>query len=213
MSGTIFAVEDQDFGSSTWPPKNNFSKAVFIGGALMGMVSSTSSISIPKDVLYPVELTNTGFQTSPRAKDMIRKIRLRSGLTWEKLSTILKVSRRSLHAWADGAEIKSENFIHLEAVYQTISKIDQGDASVNRALLLAPLQGRMPIQLLRDSQFSELIDLVKSTERENPRRKELANKEKVARAPFSPENILDAIQEPVHKPLSSKRMSMRTRKS
>jgi hypothetical protein len=98
-------------------------------------------------------------------------------------------------------------------VYRAISEIDQGDTSANRALLLATIKGQKPIHLLKDGRFVEVIDLIKSTERVNPRRKELAAEEKAARAPFSPESIVDANQEPVHKPLRSKRMSMKARKS
>lgn len=55
----------------------------------------------------------------------IGELRHLSGLTWEQLSSIFAISRRSLHLWASGKSmIECED--HLQRVLDVVRKIDKG---------------------------------------------------------------------------------------
>ena len=85
-----------------------------------------------------------------------------SSLTWEELATLLSVTRRSLHLWANGGPINTLNERHVRDLLVTMRELDRGTARENRALLLAPLRdGDITLgDLLRGRHFSDALALV-----------------------------------------------------
>jgi hypothetical protein len=106
----------------------------------------------------------TGIAAAPRsfrARDAIFELRRLSGLTWEELASLLSVTRRSLHLWANGGPINSPNENHVRDLLTVMRELDRGTARENRGLLLAPLRdGGVVGDLLRGQHFEEAIALV-----------------------------------------------------
>lgn len=97
-----------------------------------------------------------------RARDAIFELKWLSGLTWEELATLLSVTRRSLHLWANGGPINTLNEKHVRDLLVAMRELDQGTARENRALLLAPLRdGDIAVgDLLRSRHFGDAVALV-----------------------------------------------------
>jgi hypothetical protein len=95
-----------------------------------------------------------------RARDAIFELRRLSGLTWEELATLLSVTRRSLHLWANGGPINSPNEKHVRDLLMAMRELDRGSARENRGVLLTPLRDAGTVgDLLRGRHFEEAIAL------------------------------------------------------
>jgi hypothetical protein len=95
-----------------------------------------------------------------RTRDAIFELRRLSGLTWEELATLLSVTRRSLHLWANGAPINAPNEKRVRNLLMTMRELDRGTARENRGLLLAPLQDGVTVgELLEGRHFEEAVAL------------------------------------------------------
>ena len=72
----------------------------------------------------------------PRA---ISRLRSLSGLTWDQLALLLRVSRRTVHFWASGKPMSPSNELRVRALFETVRMLDRGSARANRLMLLAPI--------------------------------------------------------------------------
>jgi hypothetical protein len=97
-----------------------------------------------------------------RAREAIFELRRLTGLTWAELATLLSVTRRSLHLWANGGPINTVNEKHLRDLLVAARELDRGTARENRALLLAPLRdGDSTVgDLLQGRHFADALKLV-----------------------------------------------------
>lgn len=88
----------------------------------------------------------------------IHELRFKTGLSWDQLSRLFGVQRRSLHFWASGKPLSARNEEKLYHLLTLIRTIDRGSARANRALLLSPMEGgdRSPFELLLRDEFEEL---------------------------------------------------------
>jgi hypothetical protein len=113
-------------------------------------------------VFKPSVSSIVGARPGFRARDAIFELRRLSGLTWEELATLLSVTRRSLHLWANGASINARNEKQVRDLVMAMRELDRGTARENRGLLLAPLpDGELTVgDLLRGQHFTEVLDLV-----------------------------------------------------
>jgi DNA-binding transcriptional regulator YiaG len=127
--------------------------------------SATSSMPIGTGQAFAQSLqarqTNAGY-THPEeraAANNIAKLRAISGLTWEQLGYLLNTSRRSVHLWANGNAIAAQNEERLARTLSTIESISRGAPSLNRALLLSPIEnGKLIIDLLREERYPVAIE-------------------------------------------------------
>ena len=87
----------------------------------------------------------------------LAEIRRRSGLTWEQLSEVFGVSRRSVHLWASGKPVSSSNEERLHAVLSVVRRIDRGAASETRAALCALVDDTAALRLLADGRYDEVV--------------------------------------------------------
>jgi hypothetical protein len=98
-------------------------------------------------------------QRSP-ARDVL-EIRLLSGLTWEELGELFHVTRRSVHNWASGAELKAENILLVRDVLRAIRQLRRASSAETRLALLAiPPSGRRPLDLLKAARWADAIAAV-----------------------------------------------------
>jgi len=122
-------------------------------------------------------------------------------LTWDQLSRLFDVSRRSLHFWASGKPSTPANEERLQRLLAVMRRIDRGSGSETRAVLVAPLRdGRLPVDLLADGRFEEVVNLVGlGTPTTRVRPLQISEDARRARMPPPPHEFLDALQDPIHK--------------
>lgn len=189
------------------------------------LASSSTSASITscgQDWLRAaLDLTSSGVNlpstsSTEVTQKAIHEIRKVTGLTWEKLAKLFNVSRRTLHFWASGKRLNSFNEEQLNLLLDTIRYIDRGSASLNRNLLLMPLRdGIVPFNLLVVGKYQEVKNLLGSGNvPQRPKLNPLSEDAVKLRTPISPENLVDALQEPIHREVGRSRpvRSVRSRR-
>lgn len=86
-------------------------------------------------------------------RQAVLELRRVSGLTWEQIGSLFKVSRRSLHSWASGSALNADNEEHLMSVLDVLRRADRGSARANRAALLEVSDGISASQLLAERRY------------------------------------------------------------
>lgn len=134
------------------------------------------------------------------ARRIIADIRLLTGLTWEQLAQLLNVSRRSVHFWASGSKIASENRAHLEGVIETLRFIDRGFSRANRTALLAvAADGRTPLDRLAAGEYDAVKGaLGRGVQRAVPLSARSRRVSRADRRPLPPEVLMSALEDRVH---------------
>lgn len=189
------------------------------------LASSSTSASITscgQDWLRAaLDLTSSGVNlpstsSTEVTQKAIHEMRRLTGLTWEQLAKLFNVSRRTLHFWASGKRLNSFNEEQLNLLLDTIRYIDRGSASLNRNLLLMPLRdGTVPCNLLVVGKYQEVKNLLGSGNiPQRPKLNPLSEDAVKSRTPISPENLVDALQEPIHREVGRSRpvRSVRSRR-
>lgn len=164
---------------------------------------STFPVEIVSRSPWPAYQTTSGLfpLLGKRSGGAIAEFHRLSGFTWEQLARLFNVNRRSLHFWASGKAMAPRNEEHLQRLLAVVRKIDRGSASANRAaLLVARDDGTIPFDLLAEGHYERVVSLLHNGEavaRLVPPR--LSAQAKAARAPRRPEELVDALQDPVHR--------------
>ena len=177
---------------------------ILVGVMLAGFGTSTASV-LPADVLLRPQPTaaqttagTTIFVGAPSGA-AIGELRRLSGLTWDQLGRLFKVSRRSLHFWASGKSMAASNEEHLQRILAVVRKLDQGTAKANRAMLLGVREdGSLPIDLLAVGHYERVLAMLGPGKGLRGRQPKLTREARIARAPHSPEELVDALQDPIH---------------
>lgn len=137
------------------------------------------------------------FQDSQKAINELRKT---SGLTWEQVAKLFNVSRRSIHFWASGQPLASDNEEKLNRLLGVIRYIDRGSASLNRKLLLNPnADGELPLDQLISGEYDKVREnLGRGNPPKRPKLTPLSEEESELRRPLLPEILIDALQDSIH---------------
>jgi transcriptional regulator with XRE-family HTH domain len=137
------------------------------------------------------------FQDSQKAINELRKT---SGLTWEQVAKLFNVSRRSIHFWASGQTLASDNEEKLNRLLGVIRYIDRGSASLNRKLLLNPnADGELPLDQLISGEYDKVREnLGRGNPPKRPQLTPLSEEESELRRPLPPEILIDALQDSIH---------------
>lgn len=162
------------------------------------------------DLVHLLDRTTTGLSISevytytdtPQAA--LSELRKLSGLTWEQLARLFNVSRRSLHFWASGQPISRFNEESLHRLLSTLRYINRGSANINRHTLLKPCRnGQIPFDLLVAGRYEDVkILLGYGNAPEKMQLTPIDGSERVLRKPQKPDELIDALQDPVHKDIS-----------
>lgn len=126
----------------------SWSRSFLVSSSLMlslvrGTGTAAGYSSADQVVVADAVTGNGGFSTAARSGETtasagaVRQLRSRSGLSWDDLSRLFGVSRRSVHKWANGGAMNSKHIARLAELTARISSIT-GSPSEVRAKLLAP---------------------------------------------------------------------------
>ena len=142
----------------------------------------------PDGQIEPVPSESTG--------EAVLEMRRRSGLTWEELGDLFKVSRRSLHHWASGKSASAEHERKIRRVLAGIRRLDQGDQSATRARLLVVDEhlGVSVLDLWEQGRFEEAGTLPGGVHSPEYRSVPLSRAAQDARRPPAPPLLLEADQ-------------------
>jgi hypothetical protein len=167
-----------------------------------------------QDLLRILERTTSGFPISfPLAnsaeanRSTLNELRRLSGLTWEQLAKLFNVSRRSLHFWASGQPLSRFNEENLHRLLGTIRYINRGSASINHNLLLSSGQdGRLVFDLLIAGEHEAVKRILgPGNAPQKPQLVPLSEDASMSRMPPHPEDLVDALQEPIHREVGRSR--------
>lgn len=196
----------------------------FIGSRIFPVHSGTTASreTADQELLAAVEMTTSGITlpstSSPEAtQKSLGELRRLSGLTWDQLAKLFNVSRRSLHFWASGQPLSRFNEEQLNRLLGTIQYIDRGSANLNRSLLLKPdSNGNLLFDLLVAGKHEEFKQIVGSGNApQKPQLGSLSEDVYAARMPQNPADLVEALQEPVHREVGKSRpaRAVRSRKN
>ena len=124
----------------------------------------------------------------------VAEIRRLSGLTWDELAGLMHVSRRSLHHWVSGKSVSAEHQTRLQRLLAALRRLDRGDSSQNRNLLLTPDDtGALLLDLLKAGQYDAAVTAVgqASPSRVSPRTA-LSATARASRMPPAPAALVEA---------------------
>lgn len=220
MSILLRENPDQLSSTSALGVMRHLSTHLFIGSRIFIVHSDTtaSGVTADQELLAAVEMTTSGITlpstSSPETtQKSLSELRRLSGLTWDQLAKLFNVSRRSLHFWASGQPLSRFNEEQLNRLLGTIRYIDRGAASPNRSLLLKPDSNGNPLfDLLvagRHEEFKQIVGPGNAPQK--PQLGALSEDAYAARMPQNPADLVDALQEPVHREVGRSRPARTTR--
>jgi DNA-binding transcriptional regulator YiaG len=176
--------------------------------------------------LAPLKMTTSGVKlpatTSPTlsatpsvslTQQAVNELRKLSGLTWEQLANLFDVSRRSVHFWASGQPLAVAHEEKLNRILDAVQYISLGSASLNRSLLMGlGKDGRSYLELLAAGEYAEVKRLLGVGNAHT--KPQLAPLAAAARIPANPADLVDALQDPIHREVGKSRLakSVRSRK-
>lgn len=194
-----------------------FGGPILVGVMLAGTPTSSAYAASAEASLRsprPIEQTNAGaaIESAKPAGPAIAELRRLSGLNWDQLASLFDVNRRSLHFWASGKAMNTRNEEHLQRMLAVVRKADRGSASANRTALLAvAADGSTPVALLAQRKYEQVstrlgIGSARQVQAPKPSAELLA-----ARAPPPPDQLVEALQDPIHRGTGIYRAAKSTR--
>ena len=128
--------------------------------------------------------------------DAVLEIRRLSGLTWDELSDLFDVSRRSVHHWASGKALSSKHDRMIRQILTVIRHHNRGSSSDMRALLLTVgASGVSIFEQLKEGAFASVMLRTEPRLIVEPRRIPLSKIAQDARRLPAPALLIDADQE------------------
>lgn len=190
---------------------------VLVGCVLVGLGTSTAYATTKNPVWRSpcsLDQTTSGavVPTARTAGAAIGELRRLSGLTWDQLARIFRVSRGSLHFWASGKPMAPSHEEHLQRVLAAVRTIDRGSASANRTALLGACEnGSIPLDLLVAGDYERFVSLLGRGEARRVVAPNLSKEARAARAPRAPEELVGALQDRVHREFGALRAAKSVR--
>lgn len=140
--------EDQS-NSTTSGRRSRFRSSVpqlMVGVALLtGCTSNTTAVPSIEIVNMPTDTGTKSFYAlssnvagARNTADAIRRLRERSGLTWDEIGKAFGVSRRAVHQWANGGRMNSKNVERLGEIVALIDDIPAQTSADVRSWLVTP---------------------------------------------------------------------------
>lgn len=172
-------------------------------GCMLGILGTSSASAtelLPRSTIVGQTTAGTTVDSTRSVGAALGELRRLSGLTWDQLSRVFGVSRRSLHFWASGKAMAASNEEHLQRLLVVVRRIDRGSASANRAALFGAREdGRIPFDLLTAGEYERVVSLLGTGEIGPAPRPKLSAQARTARAPSAPDELVGALQDRVHR--------------
>lgn len=129
--------------------------------------------------------------------ESVMEIRRRSGLTWEELSDLFDVSRRSVHHWANGKPASARHDRMIRRMLAAVRHLDRGERERTRAVLLTVDEGSgvSRFDLLRGGRFYEAVGSIEDVQDSERQRIPRASTAWDLRRPQAPALLLEAEQD------------------
>jgi len=149
-------------------------------------------------------------------RDGLHELRRRSGLTWAQVGRLFGVSRRSVHFWASGKSMSSDNEEHLHHVLALVRK-PGASADAIRGALLSLVAGRQVLELLAARQYDDAEPVLRAVDGQGVpptthRRPPLSEAASAERRPLPPE-VLASGEERLHHEVKGRGRPARTARS
>jgi hypothetical protein len=151
---------------------------------------------------FPFERTVAGpseqldFAPAQTTAEAVLEIRRRSGLTWEELSDLFDVSRRSVHHWASGKVVSAKHERIIRQMLTAIRHLDRRNAAGTRAVLLTTdALGVSALDLLKLGHYEEAMSRAETRTTSERPRMPLSRAAQDARRPPAPGLLLGSDQE------------------
>ncbi len=141
---------------------------------------------------------STGARTGQSTAEAIMELRRRSGLTWELLSDLFNVSRRTIHHWANGKPPSMDNEVSIRRALDAVRHLDEGSQRATRNRLLATVAGQSPFDMLADGRYGEILQMAQGAGASltfGIRRAALSEDEQARRRPPPPHLLLESIED------------------
>ena len=115
---------------------------------------------------------------------------------------MFEVTRRTVHFWASGKALNSNNEEKLHRILSAVRQIDRGSARENRELLFTASQGEIaPIDLLRAGQYADVLRILGAGSGfARPTLAPLSESARRMRMPSNPETLVGALQDRIDTP-------------
>jgi hypothetical protein len=166
------------------------------GGVSEPATASTYGSSFPFERTAAGPTGQVDIASAQTTADAVLQIRRLSGLTWEELSDLFDVSRRSVHHWASGKVVSAKHDQIIRQTLITIRRLDRGSAADTRALLLTPDPfGVSAMDLLKAGSFRDAMARGEPRIISERRRLPLSQPAQDARRPPAPALLLGADQQ------------------
>lgn len=163
----------------------------------------TTTSSSPPGVLHTDHTRTAADEATRRAIAELRRV---SGLSWDQIAELFRVTRRSVHFWASGKPLSAANEHRLMQALDVIRTADRGNARANRAAILEVKDGLSALQLLADERFDDArARLGAGKGRRRLVLSDMSAEAKAARAPLPPDTLIDARHERAHRDLGGSR--------
>ena len=180
--------------------------------ALDGFRDAGTVASPPRVLL--VDRTSSGpvtaacIPTGQSTAEVVLELRRRSGLTWELLSELFNVSRRTVHHWANGRAPSAQHEREIRLTLNAIRHLDEGDCRATRDRLLSITNGLTLFDLLVERRYADVMCQPKGAAPKIAGRRvtALSEDEWARRQPPPPAILLDTITDQPELPVGKVRI-------
>jgi len=176
-----------------------------VGPGRAAPVRGTSSGPVNENLAAPSQST----------AQAVLEIRRRSGLTWESLSNLFNVSRRTIHHWASGKKPSMQHELSIRRTLDAVRYLDEGSQRATCARLLETIQGTSIFDMLADNRFAAVLQLKPGAASiaSGRLRAALSADEWDRRRPTPPNRLLESIQDRPDIPVVAARIVRPTREN
>lgn len=187
-----------------------------VHGSLVDLATANNYDPVRPDESTTANITGQiDYLPAKTTAEAVLEIRRLSGLTWDELSEIFDVSRRSVHHWANGKKISARNERVVHQTLAAINHLDEGGQSKTRARLLeVGISGHSPFNFLASHEFEQVLALIPGEAKPVHHYSPLASQALEAQRPPAPVSLLSANPERFRSSTSKARIarSVRTTK-
>lgn len=173
----------------------------------------------PQQVLR-ADMTSTGpiaaacVPVGQTTAEAVLELRRRSGLTWDLLSELFNVSRRTVHHWANGKAPSVQREREIRWTLDAVRHLDEGSRRATRDRLLTASGDLSPFDLLAARCYADVLRQTAGAAATNSvhHQTALSEDEWARRRPTPPALLLDAIGDRPEMPVGKTRIARPARK-